>query len=97
MTWEGQVMIDYDRVALYGVDNRALRQAVRRNIEKFPDNFLYRLTEYGANFLIIRVVLQSFMPSGYNIGGIQMITSLSTKFRIVEINNQDIFNQRLTA
>ena len=40
-----QVMIDRDLAMLYGLENRALRQAVRRNCEKFPDDFLLKLTE----------------------------------------------------
>ena len=66
------VMIDRDLADLYGVENRSLRQAVRRNIEKFPDDFLYKLTEDEANEVILRGVSQSVIPPGYNTGGAQM-------------------------
>ena len=67
-----QVMIDRDLAELYGVENRSLRQAVRRNIEKFPDDFLFVLTETETNNLILKGVSQSVIPPGYNTGGMQM-------------------------
>ena len=67
-----QVMIDRDLAELYGVENRVLRQAVRRNIEKFPEDFLFKLTGAEANELIAKGVSQSVIPSGYNTGGMQM-------------------------
>ena len=57
-----QVMIDRDLADLYGVENRVLRQAVRRNKEKFPDDFLFKLTEPESNELILRGVSQSVIP-----------------------------------
>ena len=66
------VMIDRDLAYLYGVENRSLRQAVRRNMEKFPDDFLFKLTEEESNDLIISGVSQSVIPPGYNTGGAQM-------------------------
>lgn len=66
------VMIDRDLAELYGVENRSLRQSVRRNIEKFPDDFLYKLTKEEANEVILSGVSQSVIPPGYNTGGMQM-------------------------
>ena len=67
-----QVMIDRDLAELYGVENRTLRQAVRRNILKFPDDFLYKLSIEETNSLILNGVSRSVIPSGYNTGGMQM-------------------------
>lgn len=39
-----KVMLDRDLALLYGVETRALNQAVRRNLERFPDDFLFTLT-----------------------------------------------------
>ena len=39
-----KVMLDSDLAELYGVETRALNQAVRRNLEKFPSDFVMRLT-----------------------------------------------------
>ena len=38
-----QVMIDKDLALLYGVETKALNQAVKRNIERFPDDFMFQL------------------------------------------------------
>ncbi|MBP7783665.1 MAG: ORF6N domain-containing protein [Aliarcobacter sp.] len=40
-----QVMIDKDLAELYQVETRALNQAVKRNIEKFPSDLMFELTE----------------------------------------------------
>ena len=40
-----KVMLDYDLAAIYGVETRTLNQAVKRNIERFPPDFMFRLTE----------------------------------------------------
>ena len=40
-----QVMIDRDIAALYGVETKRLNEQVRRNIERFPDDFMFQLTE----------------------------------------------------
>ena len=39
-----KVMLDRDLAQLYGVETRALNQAVRRNIDRFPEDFMFRLT-----------------------------------------------------
>ena len=67
-----QVMIDRDLALLYGVENRALKQAVRRNLDKFPDDFMFRLTEKESNQLISSGVSQIVIPPGYNTGGANM-------------------------
>lgn len=67
-----QVMIDIDLANIYGIENRSLRQAVRRNIDKFPDDFLFRLNKKEANELIVSGVSQNVIPPGYNTGGAEM-------------------------
>lgn len=46
------VMLDFDLAALYQVETRVLKQAVRRNIERFPGDFMLRLSADEANRLI---------------------------------------------
>jgi len=46
-----KVMLDYDLAVLYGVQTRVLNQAVKRNPERFPDDFMFQLTEYEANLM----------------------------------------------
>ena len=40
-----QVMLDRDLASLYGVETKVLNQAVKRNIERFPDDFRFQLTK----------------------------------------------------
>ena len=47
-----KVMLDKDLAALYGVETKALIQAVKRNIERFPPDFMYQLTD--KEFAILR-------------------------------------------
>ncbi len=67
-----QVMLDRDLAELYGVENRTLKQAVRRNIDSFPDDFMFVLSSKEANELISTGVSQIVIPSGYNTGGYNM-------------------------
>lgn len=51
-----QVMIDRDIAGLYGVETRSLNQAVKRNKERFPDEFMFQLTEDEFLNLKLRIV-----------------------------------------
>ena len=46
-----QVMLDRDLARLYGVETRVLNQAVQRNIERFPEDFMFKLTKEDVEFL----------------------------------------------
>lgn len=67
-----RVMLDFDLAELYQVETRALKQAVRRNIERFPEDFLFRLTKEEANRLISIGVSQNVISPDYNIGSSDM-------------------------
>jgi hypothetical protein len=45
-----KVMLDSDLAELYGVETRVLKQAVRRNKKRFPDNFMFELTKKRIEF-----------------------------------------------
>ncbi|MGI8584203.1 MAG: ORF6N domain-containing protein [Chitinophagaceae bacterium] len=60
-----KVMLDFDLATLYEVETRALKQAVKRNIERFPDDFMFQLDAKEANHL----VSQSVIPSKKYLGG----------------------------
>ena len=64
-----RVMLDFDLARLYQVETRVLKQAVRRNIDRFPDDFMLRLTNDETNTLISIGVSQNVIPPGYNTGG----------------------------
>lgn len=60
-----KVMLDRDLAELYGVKAIRLREQVKRNIDRFPGNFMFRLTEVEADFL----VSQNAIPDKRHLGG----------------------------
>ena len=54
-----RVMLDRDLAELYGVETRALNQAVKRNIDRFPDDFLFRLNKNEWTFLKSQIVISN--------------------------------------
>jgi hypothetical protein len=67
-----RVMLDFDLAAIFQVETRTLKQAVRRNIERFPEDFMLRLSSSEANYLIEMGGSQFVIPPGYNIGASEM-------------------------
>ena len=63
-----KVMLDFDLAAMYQVETRVLKQTVRRNIERFSEDFAFELTEFEFNSLKNNMTSQ-FMMS--NKGGIR--------------------------
>ena len=61
-------MLDYHLAELYQVETRALKQAVKRNIERFPGDFMFVLTQEEANLLLSIGVSQNVIPPAYNFG-----------------------------
>ena len=57
-----KVILDFDLAALYGVEARALNQAVKRNLARFPDDFMFQLTPAEADEAS-RLVSQSVTPA----------------------------------
>jgi hypothetical protein len=60
-----KVMLDYDLSRLYGIETRALKQAVRRNRERFPADFMFELSASEME----TVVSQFVIPSRRRFGG----------------------------
>lgn len=51
-----QVMLDFDLAFLYGVETKALNQAVKRNINRFPEDFMFKLTKSEHEILQSQIV-----------------------------------------
>ena len=60
-----QVMLDFDLAELYVTETRLLKRAVRTNIERFPEDFMFELTKEEANALLSIRVSQNGTPQ-YN-------------------------------
>ena len=91
-----QVMLDYHLAELYQVETRALKQAVKRNIERFPGDFMFVLTQEEANLLLSIGVSQNVIPLDYNFGvampmafteqGVAMLSSVLRSKVAIEVN-----------
>ena len=55
-----RVMLDSDLAAMYGVETRALNQAVKRNIERFPEDFMFQLTKGEFEILKSQIAISKF-------------------------------------
>ena len=61
-----KVMLDYDLAAIYSVETRILNQAVKRNMERFPSDFMFRLTEAEWDFLAQSDMISQIVISSLN-------------------------------
>ena len=80
-----QVMLDEDRASLYGVETKALNQAVKRNSERFPEEFMFQISDDEFNRLRSQIVTSNqrggrrYLPYAFSkmdIGAFEMITRL---------------------
>ena len=87
-----QVMLDRDLAELYHVETRALKQAVKRNKSRFPDDFMYELTNNEIDFLVSQSVIPSkkhlggATPLAFTEQGVAMLSSVLTSKIAIEIN-----------
>ncbi len=87
-----QVMLDRDLATLYQVETRALKQAVKRNIRRFPDDFMFVLEESEVDMLVsqsvipTKGVLGGAMPFAFTEQGVAALSSVLTSERAIEVN-----------
>ena len=87
-----QVMLDRDLATLYQVETRALKQAVKRNIRRFPDDFMFVLEESEVGMLVsqsvipTKGVLGGAMPFAFTEQGVAALSSVLTSERAIEVN-----------
>lgn len=93
LTFRGvQVMLDRDLAILYGVETRALKQAVKRNLARFPPDFMFELTEDEISALVSQSVIPSrkhlggAKPLAFTEQGVSSLSSVLTSTRAIEIN-----------
>ena len=55
-----RVILDYELAKMYEVETRVLKQAVRRNLDRFPEDFMFELTEEEMKNLTSQIVMSSF-------------------------------------
>lgn len=90
-----KVMFDRDLAELYGVKTRELNQAVRRNLERFPDDFMFQLTTGEFIILKSQIVTSSWggvrkKPLVFTEQGVAMLSSVLKSRRAIQVNIQII-------
>ncbi|MES2836018.1 MAG: ORF6N domain-containing protein [Bacteroidota bacterium] len=89
---EEKVMLDIHLAEVYGVENRALKQAVRRNLDLFPDDFMFVLTEKEVEIIVSQNVIPSKQylggsnPYAFTETGVAMLSSVQKSKRAKEMN-----------
>lgn len=88
-----KVMLDYDLAELYEVETRALNQAVKRNMKRFPIDFMFQLNEEEAEILKSQFVTSSWggtrkLPFAFTEHGVTMLASVLRSDKAIEVNIQ---------
>ena len=87
-----KVMIDSDLATLYGVETKQLKRQVRRNIERFPEDFMFELTK--SEFEILRSQFGTFkqgehskyLPMAFTEQGVAMLSSVLNSPAAIKVN-----------
>ena len=94
-----QVMLDFDLAALYQVETKVLKQAVRRNIERFPEDFIFEISNEEYNSLKISLRSQivtleidgrgkypKYPPFAFTEMGVAMLSSVLRSGSAIQVN-----------
>jgi hypothetical protein len=78
-----KVMLDFDLAALYGVETKVFNQAVKRNINRFPEDFMFQLTleEWNSSQIVMSLDAEAEVIDNHPSGRRSQIVTSSTKFR----------------
>jgi len=92
-----KVMLDSDLAELYGVETKALKQAVRRNLGRFPEDFMFELTEMEFESLRSQIVTSKigrggtrYTPMVFTEQGVAMLSSVLNSEKAISVNIQII-------
>jgi DNA-binding PadR family transcriptional regulator len=89
-----KVMLSMDLAQLYGVEPRALVQAVKRNSDRFPADFMFQLTDQEFSDLKSHIVISSWgglrraKPYAFTENGVAMLSSVLNSKQAIQVNIQ---------
>lgn len=86
-----KIMLDQDLALLYQVDTKQLKRQVRRNIERFPNDFMFKLTESEFNNLRSQIGTSNwggtrYMPMAFTEQGVAMLSSVLNSKTAIRVN-----------
>lgn len=90
-----KVMIDSDLAKLYGVEVKRLNEAVKRNIERFPDDFMFRLSEeewqiLRSQFATFASSSRKYKPYAFTEHGVLMLSNILNSKQAIDVSIQII-------
>ena len=93
-----KVMLDFDLAELYGVETKVLNQAVKRNTDRFPADFMVQITRDEYNSLRSQIVTletgrgkyAKYLPYAFTEQGVSMLSSVLNSSKAIQINIQII-------
>ena len=86
------VILDFDLAELYGVETRALKQAVRRNLDRFPVDFMFELSPAEIETLVSQTVIPTrgklggAAPMAFTEQGVAMLSGVLRSPRAIQVN-----------
>ena len=89
-----RVMFDRDLANLYQVETKVLNQAVKRNIQRFPEDFMFQITKEEFNSLMSHFVTlkrgqhRKYLPYVFTEQGVAMLSSVLNSERAIQVNIQ---------
>lgn len=87
-----KVMLDSDLAGLYGVETKRLKEQVRRNMERFPEDFMFELTEEEYRLLRSEAATpgrgahSKYLPFAFTEHGVLMLSSILNSKRAIQVN-----------
>ena len=86
-----KVLIDSDLSLLYGVENKQLKRQVRRNLDRFPEDFIFELTEIESEILRSQIGTSSwggnrYKPLAFTEQGVAMLSSVLNSSIAIKVN-----------
>ena len=90
-----KVMLDKDLAELYGVETRRLNEQVRRNADRFPNDFMFQLTEKELEILMSQIATSSWggirkLPLAFTEQGVAMLSTVLHSKQAIHVNIQII-------
>ncbi|CCZ07435.1 kilA-N DNA-binding domain [Odoribacter sp. CAG:788] len=86
-----RVMLDFDLAVLYSTETKVLKQSVKRNLRRFPVDFMFELTREEFNNLRSQFVTSSwggsrYLPFAFTEQGVAMLSSVLGSEKAIEVN-----------
>lgn len=87
-----KIMLDFDLAQMYGVETRVLKQAVKRNLDRFPKDFMFLLNQVeiknmvSQNVIPSRSILGGAKPMAFTEQGVSMLSTVLQSKRAIKVN-----------